>query len=63
MNRFVNEPEKLAERAVTTICATLEVVDLGPFDNNRNDVRAVNDSGQLAGVFFSEETRSHRGFP
>jgi probable HAF family extracellular repeat protein len=31
-------------------------VDLGPFDNNRNDVKAVNDCGQLAGVYFSENT-------
>src|SRR5271166_4136786 len=27
-----------------------EVVDLGPFDNNRNDVLALNDTGQCAGV-------------
>lgn len=27
-----------------------EVVDLGPFDNNRNGVQAINDGGQMAGV-------------
>lgn len=30
--------------------AGFEVVDLGPFDNNRNDLRALNDCGQAAGV-------------
>jgi probable HAF family extracellular repeat protein len=33
-----------------------EVVDLGSFDNNRNDVHAVNDSGQYAGVCLNQET-------
>lgn len=33
-----------------------DVVDLGPFDNNRNDVLAVNDAGQCAGVCLNEET-------
>jgi probable HAF family extracellular repeat protein len=27
-----------------------DVVDLGPFDNNRNDMLAINDVGQSAGV-------------
>jgi probable HAF family extracellular repeat protein len=30
--------------------AGFDVVDLGPFDNNRNDVLALNDAGQCAGV-------------
>ena len=34
----------------------LEVVDLGPFDNNRNDVLAVNDRGQCAGVSVNPQT-------
>jgi len=34
----------------------LEVVDLGPFDNNRNDVLAVNDRDQCAGVSLNPET-------
>lgn len=33
-----------------------EVIDLGPFDNNRNDVLALNDLAQCAGVSFNEET-------
>jgi probable HAF family extracellular repeat protein len=33
-----------------------EVVDLGPFDNNRNDVLAVNDSAHYAGVSLNPET-------
>jgi len=33
-----------------------EVVDLGPFDNNRNDVLALNDAAQLAGVSLNPET-------
>jgi len=30
--------------------AEFEVVDLGPFDNNRNDMLAMNDVGQCTGV-------------
>ncbi len=33
-----------------------EVVDLGPFDHNRNNVHAVNDSAQCAGVCLNSET-------
>jgi probable HAF family extracellular repeat protein len=33
-----------------------EIVDLGPFDNNRNDVLALNDVAQCAGVSFNSET-------
>jgi probable HAF family extracellular repeat protein len=33
-----------------------EVVDLGPFDNNRNDVLAVNDSAHYAGVSLNPAT-------
>jgi probable HAF family extracellular repeat protein len=33
-----------------------DVVDVGPFDNNRNDVHALNDSAQLAGVSVNSET-------
>jgi probable HAF family extracellular repeat protein len=33
-----------------------EVVDLGPFENNRNDVLALNDLAQCAGVSFNSET-------
>lgn len=33
-----------------------EVVDLGPFDNNRNDVLALNDVAQCAGVSMNAQT-------
>ncbi len=33
-----------------------EVVDLGPFDNNRNDVLALNDRAQFAGVSLNSHT-------
>lgn len=36
--------------------ARFEVVDLGPFDNNRNDVVAINDAGQRAGVSLNPAT-------
>src|SRR5579864_7175646 len=36
--------------------ATFDVVDLGPFDNNRNDVLAVNDASQRAGVSLNTGT-------
>src|SRR5258708_15254038 len=36
--------------------AGFEVLDLGPFDNNRNDVLAINDVGQCTGVSASPES-------
>jgi probable HAF family extracellular repeat protein len=36
--------------------APLTVVDLGPFDNNRNDILAINDCGQAAGVSMNAGT-------
>src|SRR5215469_17817925 len=36
--------------------APLTVTDLGPFDNNRNDILAVNDVGQAAGVSLNPGT-------
>jgi probable HAF family extracellular repeat protein len=36
--------------------STFDVVDLGPFQNNRNNILALNDVGQRAGVSFNEET-------
>ncbi len=35
---------------------SFDVVDLGPFDNNRNDVLALNDNGQCAGVSMNVES-------
>jgi len=56
MKRSVSETRKRQERAATGRRTSFDVVDLGLFDNNRNDVKAVNDSGQLAGVSFSQNT-------
>jgi probable HAF family extracellular repeat protein len=39
-----------------------EVIDLGPFDNNRNDVLALNDRGQCAGVSFNPATSRIEAF-
>jgi len=33
-----------------------EVIDLGPFENNRNDIVTVNDRGQVAGVSIHPQT-------
>jgi len=54
-------PTRLAQAAqdsksAATNSEKFEVVDLGPFDNNRNDVLALNDLGQVAGVSFNAET-------
>lgn len=35
---------------------TFEIVDLGAFDNNRNDVTALNDVAQRAGVCLNSES-------
>jgi len=45
------DPERSAHQA-----ERFEIVDLGPFDNNRNDVLAVNDVAQSAGVCLNPET-------
>jgi probable HAF family extracellular repeat protein len=33
-----------------------DVIDLGPFDNNRNDILAINDVAQTVGVSLNPET-------
>jgi probable HAF family extracellular repeat protein len=33
-----------------------DVIDLGPFDNNKNDVLALNDAAQCAGVTLNKDT-------
>jgi probable HAF family extracellular repeat protein len=42
--------------APSTGRSSFDVVDLGPFQNNKNNVLAINDVGQRAGVSFNEET-------
>jgi uncharacterized membrane protein len=39
-----------------------DVIDLGPFDNNRNDVLAINDMSQCVGVSLNPETGRIEGF-
>lgn len=41
---------------VATASQEFEVLDLGPFDNNRNDIVALNDAGQCAGVTMNQAT-------
>jgi probable HAF family extracellular repeat protein len=55
MKTTTNEQGKLTESA-TARHAAFDVVDLGPFDNNRNDLQAINDRGQGAGVSVNERT-------
>ena len=57
MKITVEEQGKLAEPSTSAACpAAFEVLDLGPFDNNRNDLQAINDRGQMAGVSFNDGT-------
>jgi len=48
--KFTSTTETAQDRA------SLTVIDLGPFDNNRNDILAVNDVGQAAGVSLNPRT-------
>jgi len=41
---------------VTSERASFDIVDLGPFDNNRNDLQACNDHGRMAGVSLNPKT-------
>jgi probable HAF family extracellular repeat protein len=36
--------------------AGYDVIDLGPFDNNRNRLSAMNDRGQMVGVSINQES-------
>lgn len=49
-------------KGVAENVAWFDVVDLGPFDNNRNDILALNDHGQYAGVSLNPETRRIEAF-
>ena len=58
MKTTVDEQGKLTD--VTAAGAQgqpkLAVIDLGPFDNNRNDILSINDCGQAAGVSLNAGT-------
>jgi probable HAF family extracellular repeat protein len=62
MKTTTGEQGNLTGSAVKLVRRAYEVVDLGPFDNNRNDVQAINDGGQRAGVSLNERTGRIEGF-
>lgn len=55
MKTITNEQGKLINAAAKNAVA-FDVVDLGPFDNNRNDLKAINDRGQGAGISLNPQT-------
>jgi probable HAF family extracellular repeat protein len=55
MKTITSEQGKLTQSAAGKDAA-FDVVDLGPFDNNRNDLQAINDCGQGAGVSVNPKT-------
>ena len=56
MKTSVEERVQLAMKQRVLSDDTLTPIDLGPFDNNRNDVLALNDRGQCVGVSLNEST-------
>ncbi|HVN21469.1 MAG TPA: hypothetical protein VMU05_21970 [Dongiaceae bacterium] len=55
MKTITNEQGKLTDPATENSVA-FDVVDLGPFDNNRNDLKAINDRGQGVGISLNPAT-------
>jgi len=55
MKTTLNEQGKLTKPAADNQAA-FDVVDLGPFDNNRNDLKAINDCGQGVGISLNSST-------
>jgi probable HAF family extracellular repeat protein len=56
MKPLREHPARPENEAVGVSRLAFEVLDLGPFDGNRNNVLGLNDAGQLAGVCFNERT-------
>jgi probable HAF family extracellular repeat protein len=50
------ERESLTKKLAEAKGCIFEVVDLGPFDHNRNDVLALNDAGECAGACLNAST-------
>jgi probable HAF family extracellular repeat protein len=48
--------QAVSENAPTARPEKFDVVDLGPFDNNRNNIHALNDSAHFAGVSLNPAT-------
>jgi probable HAF family extracellular repeat protein len=53
-SRFVRAAQDTQRAADTP--ERFDIIDLGPFDNNRNDFLALNDVAQCAGVSLNPET-------
>jgi len=57
MKTTADEQGKLTRTVAPTVGNdSFEVVDLGPFENNRNNLQAINDCGQAAGVSLNLST-------
>jgi uncharacterized membrane protein len=56
MKLSLEEREKLTKRLAEAKRCIFEVVDLGPFENNRNNVLALNDIGECAGACLNAAT-------
>jgi probable HAF family extracellular repeat protein len=57
MKTTTDEQGKLTKPALAVLGqAAYEIIDLGPFDNNRNSVQAINDRGETAGVSLNDIT-------
>src|SRR3989442_270654 len=50
------ERESLTKKLAEAKGCIFEVVDLGPFDHNRNDVLALNDVGECVGACLNAST-------
>ena len=55
MKTTTHEQGKLTDAAAEKRVA-FDVVDLGPFENNQNDLKAVNDRGQGVGLSLNSDT-------
>lgn len=64
MKTSTHEQGKLAESTPGAAFRqpAFEIVDLGPFENNGNDLHAINDQGQMAGVSLNRNTGRIEGF-
>ena len=61
MKPTLNEQGKLTKPAAGRHAA-FDVVDLGPFENNRNDLRSINDCGQGVGISQNKATGRFEAF-
>lgn len=52
----IDEQTKAVGSSLHVVGGVYEVLDLGPFDNNRSGIQAINDLGQMAGVSINAAT-------